>query len=52
MSLTLGRNLITAVFFVIAGLVLCGVTLPRWVMLLGGICGIVAGVLLVVGGGA
>ena len=33
-------------FLFISGLVLCGVTLPRWVLITGGVCGIVAGVLL------
>jgi hypothetical protein len=50
MSLTLGRNLILALFLIISGLAMCGVGLPRWLLLLGGICGIVAGVLLLVGG--
>ena len=33
-------------FLFISGLVLCGVPLPRWVLIAGGVCGIVAGVLL------
>lgn len=36
-------------FLIIAGLGMCGVALPRWVVILGGICGIIAGVLLFVG---
>jgi hypothetical protein len=33
-------------FLFIAGLNLCGAQLPRWVLILGGVCGIVAGVLM------
>ena len=51
MSLTLGRTLLLALFLIISGLGMCGAGLPRWVTLLGGICGIIAGVLLLVGGG-
>lgn len=32
-------------FLIISGLVLCGVALPRWLLIIGGICGIIAGVL-------
>mgnify|MGYP001558744426 CR=1 FL=1 len=32
-------------FFIIAGLVLCGVAIPRWLAIIGGICGIIAGAL-------
>lgn len=34
------------VFLVISGLMLCGVPLPRWLAIVGGICGIIAGVLM------
>lgn len=51
-TLSTGRNLILAVFLIISGLIMCGVSLPRWVTLVGGVCGIIAGVLILVGGGA
>ena len=34
------------VFLILAGLSLCGVPLPRWVAIVGGVCGIIAGVLM------
>jgi hypothetical protein len=52
MTLTLGRTLILGIYLIIAGLAMCGVGLPRWVLLLGGILGIIAGVLFLVTGGA
>jgi hypothetical protein len=33
-------------FLFISGLNLCGAALPRWVLIVGGACGIIAGVLL------
>jgi hypothetical protein len=33
-------------FLFISGLTLCGVVLPRWVLIVGGACGIIAGVLM------
>lgn len=50
MSISLGRNLILALFLILAGLSMCGVPLPRWVAIVGGVCGIIAGVLLLIGG--
>jgi len=39
------EHFLLPVFLIIAGLVLCGVSLPRWVSIVGGICGIAAGIL-------
>jgi hypothetical protein len=33
-------------FLILAGLVMCGVPLPRWVAIIGGVCGIAAGLLM------
>ena len=35
-------------FLVIQGLAMCGVGLPRWIMIVGGICGIIAGIMMLV----
>jgi hypothetical protein len=40
---------ILPLFLIISGLNLAGVTLPRWVNILGGVCGIIAGVLIGLG---
>jgi hypothetical protein len=42
-------NLVLPVFLVLAGLQMCGVVLPRWLAIIGGVCGIIAGVLLLIG---
>lgn len=36
-------------YLIIAGLSLAGVTLPRWVLIVGGVCGIIAGILIGLG---
>ncbi len=36
------------VFLIVSGLNLCGAGLPRWVNIIAGVCGIIAGVLLLV----
>jgi len=36
-------------FLIIAGLLQCGVGLPRWVVIVGGVSGIIAGVILLIG---
>jgi len=35
-----------SLFLIIQGLAMCGAALPRWVMIVGGVCGIIAGVLM------
>jgi hypothetical protein len=42
-------NLALPIYLIIAGLYLCGAALPRWVLVVGGVAGIIAGVLLLVG---
>lgn len=39
------RDWILPVYLIISGLLLCGAVLPRWVSVVGGVCGIIAGVL-------
>ncbi len=34
------------VFLIISGLGMCGAGFPRWVVIIGGVCGIVAGLLI------
>ena len=36
-------------FLIISGLNLAGVALPRWVNIVGGVCGIIAGILIGLG---
>lgn len=36
-------------FLIIAGLGMCGAGLPRWVVVIGGVAGIIAGVVLLIG---
>jgi hypothetical protein len=36
------------IFLIISGLSMCGVSFPQWVSVIGGICGILAGVLMLV----
>ena len=36
------------IYLIIAGLSMCGAALPRWLIIVGGICGIIAGVILLV----
>jgi len=43
------ETLVTAIFFIIAGLGMCGAGLPRWATIVGGVCGIIAGVILLIG---
>ena len=38
-------NWITAIFFIVVGLGMCGAGLPRWAVVVGGVCGIIAGIL-------
>ncbi len=42
------QNIFEAIFLIIAGLGMCGVSMPDWLRIIGGICGVVAGVMLVV----
>lgn len=42
-------NWFLPIFLILTGLQMCGVALPRWLAIVGGICGILAGVLLLVG---
>ncbi len=37
-----------AVYLIVAGLVLAGVALPRWVCVVAGICGLLAGLFLLI----
>ena len=41
------ESLLLPVFLIIAGLALAGVSLPRVVLVIGGVCGLIAGVLQV-----
>lgn len=36
------------IFLIISGLSMCGVPLPQWISIIGGLCGILAGILLLV----
>lgn len=36
------------IYLIISGLSMCGASLPTWVKVVGGVCGIIAGVLLLV----
>lgn len=36
-------------FLIIAGLGMCGAGLPRWIMVIGGVAGVVAGAILLIG---
>lgn len=42
-------NWFLPIFLVLAGLQMCGVALPRWLAIVGGVCGIIAGILLLIG---
>jgi hypothetical protein len=41
-------NLFLPIFLIISGLVMCGVSMPRWLMIVGGVCGVIAGILSLV----
>ena len=36
-------------YLIISGLVMCGAGLPRWAVIVGGVAGIIAGVILLIG---
>ena len=40
------ENWILPIYLIISGLAMCGTALPRWVLIVGGVCGIIAGVLI------
>jgi len=35
------------IFYIITGLSLCGAGLPRWVNIIGGVCGIIVAILMI-----
>lgn len=42
------EGLLLPIYLIIAGLALCGVGMPRWVLIIGGVCGVIAGILMLV----
>jgi hypothetical protein len=42
------ENILTAIFFLVAGLSLCAAGLPRWANIVGGCCGIILAILILV----
>lgn len=40
------ENWLLPIYLIVSGLAMCGAALPRWVMILGGVFGIIAGVLI------
>jgi hypothetical protein len=43
------QTLLTAIFFIVTGLSLCQAGLPRWANIVGGVCGIIVAILLLIG---
>ena len=37
---------ILPIYLIISGLLLCGAALPRWITIVGGVCGIIAGIFI------
>jgi hypothetical protein len=40
------ENWLLPIFLIISGLTMCGADLPRWVVIIGGVCGVIAGVFI------